>query len=201
MKNTLSRRAFLQSSAIIATVSAASQSLPATPHQETGAPSPIQLGIATYTFRNFTRALMIGYLKLINISDINAKDVQDHLPTKPVDEAFALADYSVAGIKLHAAGAINFPTADDDDIRSKFDYCKRAGISIIVASDPAPDILPLIEKFVMQYDIRFAIHNHGPGRSKFFPLPSTSSPPSKTWTRVWAAALTSATPYALALMS
>ena len=59
-------------------------------------------------------------------------------------------------------GAIYFPKDEDDDIRSKFEYCKRAGITVIVAGDPAPDTLPRIEKFVKEYDIRFAIHNHGP---------------------------------------
>ena len=33
---------------------------------------------------------------------------------------------------------------------------------MIVAGDPAPEILPRIEKFVKEYDMQFAIHNHGP---------------------------------------
>jgi sugar phosphate isomerase/epimerase len=77
-------------------------------------------------------------------------------------EAAALADYVAAGIKLHAAGTIYFPKDEDADIRSKFEYCKRAGIGVIVAGDPAPETLPRIEKFVKEYDIRIAIHNHGP---------------------------------------
>ena len=40
--------------------------------------------------------------------DLNAKDVKDHLPTDPQEEAAAVADYSAAGIKLHAAGTIYF---------------------------------------------------------------------------------------------
>jgi sugar phosphate isomerase/epimerase len=93
---------------------------------------------------------------------LNAKDVKDHLPTDTQQEAAALADYAAAGIKLHAAGTIYFPKDEDADIRSKFEYCKRAGIGVIVAGDPAPETLPRIEKFVKEYDIRFAIHNHGP---------------------------------------
>jgi sugar phosphate isomerase/epimerase len=101
-------------------------------------------------------------MKQLNLSALNAKDVKDHLPMDPTLEAAALADYAAAGIKLHAAGAIYFPKDEDDDIRSKFDYCKRAGVSVIVAGDPAPEALPRIEKFVKEYDIYFAIHNHGP---------------------------------------
>lgn len=101
-------------------------------------------------------------MKQLNVFELNVKDVKDHLPMNPPEEAAALADYAAAGVKLHAAGAIYFAKDEDVDIRSKFEYCKRAGISVIVAGDPASETLPRIEKFVKQYDIRFAIHNHGP---------------------------------------
>ena len=124
--------------------------------------SPIRLGLASYTFRNFSRAQMIGFMKQLNVFALNAKDVKDHLPMDPQEEAAALADYAAAGIKLHAAGAIYFAKDEDADIRTKFEYCKRAGIGVIVAGDPTPETLPRIEKFVKEYDIRIAIHNHGP---------------------------------------
>jgi len=123
---------------------------------------PIRLGVASYTFRNFSRAKMIGFLKQLNVLALNAKDVKDHLPMDAKEEATALADYAAAGVKLHAAGTIYFPKDEDADIRSKFEYCKRAGIGVIVAGDPTPETLPRIEKFVKEYDIRFAVHNHGP---------------------------------------
>lgn len=137
---------------------------------ETGKPSPIHLGLASYTFRNFTRAQLIGFMKQLNVVDLNVKDAKDQLPTDPTQEAQALADYAAAGIKLHAAGAIYFEKDEDDDIRSQFEYCKRAGINVIVAGDPAPTTLPRIEKFVKEYDIKIAIHNHGP-EDKIYPSP------------------------------
>ena len=72
--------------------------------------------------------------------------------------------------KLHAAGAIYFTKDEDADIRSKFEYCKRAGIGVVVAGDPTPETLPRIEKFAREYDIRIAIHNHGP-EDKLWPSP------------------------------
>jgi sugar phosphate isomerase/epimerase len=164
MKNTLSRRTFIGSSALAAAACATSATIPAfaQPKPAGGDPSPIKLGLASYTFRNFTRAQMIGFMKQLNITPLNAKDAKDHLPMDPAAEAQAVADYMAAGIKLHAAGAIYFPKDEDDDIRSKFEYCKRANIGVIVAGDPTPETLPRIEKFVKEYDIRLAIHNHGP---------------------------------------
>ena len=164
MKNTLSRRNFVRSGALVAAALAASKDVfaSAAGRAPAGEGSAIQLGVASYTFRNFNRAQMIGFLKQLNVPALNAKDVKDHLPMEAQAEAAALADYAAAGIKLHAAGTIYFPKDEDADIRSKFEYCKRAGIGVIVAGDPAPETLPRIEKFVKEYDIRFALHNHGP---------------------------------------
>jgi sugar phosphate isomerase/epimerase len=160
MKMILSRRDFVRSGALAAGACATSTRVLAAPTMEVA--SPVRLGLASYTFRNFDRAQLIGFMKQLNVSELNAKDVKDHLPMDPTEEAKALEDYHAAGIQLHAAGAIYFTKDDDADIRSKFEYCKRAAIPVIVAGDPAPEVLPRIEKFVKEYDIRFAIHNHGP---------------------------------------
>ncbi len=172
MKQTFSRRTFVQSGALIAAACATSNAVRtfAQPSSAEGKPSPVHLGLASYTFRNFTRAQLIGFMKQLNVTDLNVKDAKDHLPMDPQEEAKALADYAAAGIKLHAAGAIYFRQDEDADIRNKFDYCKRAGISVIVAGDPTPETLPRIEKFVKEYDIRIAIHNHGP-EDKVWPSP------------------------------
>jgi sugar phosphate isomerase/epimerase len=162
MKNSLTRRNFLQSSSL----AVAACALPAVSYAQHAAAMPsvpaIKLGLASYTFRNFNRSQMIGFMKQLRLTELNAKDTKDHLPLDPALESAALADYAAAGIHVHAAGAIYFPKDEDEDIRSKFEYCKRAGISVIVAGDPTPESLPRIEKFVREYNIRFAIHNHGP---------------------------------------
>jgi sugar phosphate isomerase/epimerase len=163
-KVAVSRRDFVRSGAAVAAASIASKNVLGLAQAQASADetSPIRLGLASYTFRNFSRAQLIGFMKQLNVSELNAKDVKDHLPVDPKEEAAALADYAAAGIKLHAAGAIYFTKDEDADIRPKFEYCKRAGIGVIVAGDPTPENLPRIEKFVKEYDIRIAIHNHGP---------------------------------------
>jgi sugar phosphate isomerase/epimerase len=164
MKSRFSRRDFIRSGTLAAAAFAASSDAFALAQElPTGVQaSPVRLGLASYTFRNFSRAQMIGFMKQLKVFALNAKDVKDHLPIDPQEEATALADYAAAGIRLHAAGAIYFANGEDADIRSKFEYCKRAGIAVIVAGDPAPESLPRIEKFVTEFDIRVAIHNHGP---------------------------------------
>src|SRR5579863_4967872 len=178
MRNGFSRRRFLGAGAAAAAVagvgilpmlgSAAAAGAETTPTP--GKYSPLSLGLASYTFRDFSRAELIGYLKQLKVSNLNCKDVKDHLPMGPALEAQALADYAAAGIKPHAAGTISFPASDESDIRAKFEYAKRAGIRVIVAGDPVASALPIIEKFVREYDIRIAIHNHGP-EDKLYPSP------------------------------
>ena len=170
--STVSRRDFIRSSALASAAFAAPSGVLATTQTRSSAEeaAPIRLGLASYTFRNFGRTQMIGFMRQLNVFALNAKDVKDHLPMDAQQEAAALADYAAAGIKLHAAGAIYFAKDEDSDIRTKFEYCKRAGIGVIVAGDPTLETLPRIEKFVKEYDFRVAIHNHGP-EDKLWPSP------------------------------
>ena len=161
-----SRRDFVRSGALVAAAVAVSNDVSALVLEAL----PIRLGLASYTFRNFSRTQLIAFMKQLNVLALNAKDVKDHLPINAQEESAALADYAAAGIKLHAAGAIYFAKDEDADIRSKFEYCKRAGIDVVVAGDPTPETLPRIEKFVQEYDIRIAIHNHGP-EDRIWPSP------------------------------
>ena len=164
MKQDVNRRNFLRSGTLAAAALAVSRATPAAaaPPLVADKPSPIHLGVASYTFRSFPRAKMIEFMKQLKLTALNAKDVKDHLPMDPTAEAAALADYAAAGIQLHAMGTVYFPKNEEADVRSKFEYAKRAGVRVIVAGDPELETLPLIEKMVKEYDIRFAIHNHGP---------------------------------------
>jgi sugar phosphate isomerase/epimerase len=170
LKKELSRREFVRLGAVAAAGMAAPEAIFGAAKAEAAATSGIRLGIASYTFRNFLRTEMIGFLKEVRVADMNLKDTKDHLPMDAVAEIKALGDYVSAGIKLHAAGTIYFDKDEDADIRAKFEYAKRAGIGVIVAGDPAPTTLPRIEKFVKEYDIKFALHNHGP-EDKLWPSP------------------------------
>src|ERR1700686_4213945 len=110
IKNSVSRRDFVRSGALVAAAFAAFKETLAVAADRVPADegSPIRLGVASYTFRNFSRTQMIGFLKQLNVLALNAKDVKDHLPMDPQEQAAALAGYPPAGIKLHPAGAFYF---------------------------------------------------------------------------------------------
>jgi sugar phosphate isomerase/epimerase len=155
---------------------------------------PIRLGIASYTFRSFPDpAKLIGFMHQLKTPLLNLKSV--HLPMTsldlvaaqpktppqpaqapvpptliPLDQVAAqAAAYRAAGFILTADGNITFDKDDDADIRPKFEYLKAAGIPIAVCA-PTHANLPRLEKFVKEYNIKLAIHNHGP-EDKNFPSP------------------------------
>src|ERR1700722_20333964 len=123
MKSTFTRRDLLRSGALATAALAAPSVLMSLAQAQTSADQAprLRLGLASYTFRNFTRAQAIAFMKQLNVSELSAKDIKDHLPTDAQQEAAPLADYAAAGIKLHAAGAIYFPKDEDADIRAKFE--------------------------------------------------------------------------------
>jgi Xylose isomerase-like TIM barrel len=132
------------------------------------AASPIRLGIASYTFRKFDDAHLLDFMKQLKTPYLNLKDA--HLKMGPPAQVAAeAAAYRDAGFQLNAAGNVTFDKDDDTDIRAKFEYIKAAGIPIIVCA-PTHQNLPRLEKFVKEYDLKLAIHNHGP-EDKNFPSP------------------------------
>ena len=162
-----SRRDFLCGSALAAAAAALVNNsivLGATPP----ASSPIRLGVASYSFRKFGRDDVIRFMKQLDTPYLNVKDA--HLPITTPEQIRQAADaYAAAGIKVTAAGTIYFTEDNDEDMRRKFEYCRVAGIPLIIAG-PTPVTLPRLEKFVKEYDIKIAIHNHGP-EDKYFPSP------------------------------
>jgi sugar phosphate isomerase/epimerase len=94
-----------------------------------------------------------------------------HLPyeASPAEIDAARREIEAAGLQIVGGGMITFETDTDDGVRKYFDYAKAAGMPLIVGTCK-PGVLPRIERFVKQYDIKLAIHNHGP-EDENFPSP------------------------------
>jgi len=168
MNSTIGRRNFLRSTAAMAAGALLQPGLLASRGTEPYKAIPIRLGVASYSFRRFNRAGVIGFMRQLNTPFLNVKDV--HLPmTTPSAVRQVSSEFTAAGIELTAAGTIYFQKDEDSDMRRKFEYCKLAGIPLMIAG-PTPETLPRLERFVKEYDIKIAIHNHGP-EDKYFPSP------------------------------
>lgn len=127
------------------------------------------LGLASYTLRKFDLDQTLAMTKRVGLTHICLKSF--HLPLDATAEQIAAAAAKVkeAGLDLYGCGVVSMKT--DQDVNQAFDYAKAAGMRTIVAA-PIPDVLPLVNEKVKQFDIEVAIHNHGPG-DKIYPTPES----------------------------
>jgi sugar phosphate isomerase/epimerase len=132
----------------------------------------IKLGVASYSLRKFPRAKAIQITKEIGTPYINIKSF--HLPLESTPEQIdqARKEFEDAGLKIVGGGTIRFEKYDEAEVRHAFEYGKRAGMPLLVVM-PDRDTLPKLEKFVKEYDIKIAVHNHGP-EDKNFPTPQSA---------------------------
>src|SRR5256714_11132207 len=126
----------------------------------------LKLGVASYSLRNFSREQAIEMTKSLGVRYINFKSVHLAYDASPAEIAKARAELAAAGLELVGGGMITFETDTDDGVKKYFDYARAAGMPVIVFTSKA-SVLPRIEKFARQYDIKAAIHNHGPEDPNF----------------------------------
>ncbi len=138
------------------------------------APWGIKLGVATYSLREFKqRPQVIEMLKAIQAPWISIKDVHLAQPPKSTLEQVTAGakEFTDAGFKIMSGGNVDMKETTVDGLRVHFEYAKAAGMPMMVCA-PTHDNIKLIEGLVKEYDIRIAIHNHGP-EDKHFPTPES----------------------------
>jgi inosose dehydratase len=121
----------------------------------------LKVGVATYTFRNLSREQTIRAMERLDLRYVSIKDFHAPFDVGREQRREAGAAFRRAGITPLSCGVWRFP-ADEGRIRAIFDYARDLGVSTVVCQ-PAVAALPLLERVVREYDMRAAIHNHGPG--------------------------------------
>jgi sugar phosphate isomerase/epimerase len=115
--------------------------------------------MAGYTFREFSIEDTIDMMKRTGVNYLSVKDF--HMPMDSTGEQInsVISRYMEAGIEVYTVGVVYMKS--EEEVSRAFEYAKMAGVKMIVG---APDykLLPFVEKKVKQYDIKLAIHNHGP---------------------------------------
>lgn len=165
-----SRRKFIQTSAIALS---ASSLLPFSGAANTLQRKSIlkkeflQTGMAGYSFVNYNIDQTIAIMNRTGINNISVKDF--HLPLnssqQTIDEV--MGKFKKGGIQVYTVGVIYMKT--EAEVDRAFDYAKRVGVNLIIGV-PGYDLLTYTEKKVKEYNIRIAIHNHGP-EDKLYPGP------------------------------
>lgn len=162
--NMSTRRTFLTGAAALAAA-------PALSAASTTAAGDLKIGVATYSLRKLSRAQALDALKALHVEYVSVKEM--HLPYKatPEDLAAGRKEFEAAGLKILSGGNNSINKDTDEDVEFFFKYAKACGMPMLVIA-PTAITLPRVEKFVKQYDIRVAVHNHGP-EDKHFPTPQS----------------------------
>lgn len=165
----LNRRRFLQTgllgSTAIAAANFTTDSFAALTKPQGDPFHGLKVGLTSYTWRKFPLDQAIAMTKQVGVKYISLKDV--HLPLKSTPEQCQEVHKKIedAGLTLMGGGVIYFKN-NDAEIRNIFEYAKAAGMATIVCS-PDPDALDAAEKMVKEYNLKIAIHNHGPSDKKY----------------------------------
>ncbi|SRR5581483_2931782 len=130
-----------------------------------------KLGVASYSLRELQRGFAIRCIKQLNTPYISVKEFHLPLYASREDLEKGRQEFEKAGLQIMSGGNIAFPSDDPEDIRRRFEYAKTCGMPMMVCA-PTHKNLATIEKFVKEYNIRIAIHNHGP-EDRNFPTPAS----------------------------
>ena len=156
---------------------------------------PFKLGMAGYTYYNFTLDETLDALEKFDVHGICAKDRHFPLDATPAELKTLIARCRDRGVEIYGAGPLNIGSTDE--AKKVFDYAAALGVKTVVGVPwkPAEDgstawgkrrasreLCEFTSKLCAEYDIRCAIHNHG--RNPRTGSPALYGAPCDTWEMV-----------------
>src|SRR5262244_2660280 len=162
-----SRREMIKSSVLAAgALPSITSSASATIHREGDDPwRGLRVGVASYTLRKMPLEAAIKAIQRVGLKYVSIKDF--HLPlNSTLEQRRAVAQkFKDAGITPLSCGNVSMEN-NEGNIRQAFEYARDIGLPTIVCS-PHPDSMPILDRMVKEFNIRLAIHNHGPEDQRF----------------------------------
>lgn len=130
----------------------------------------LNLGMASYTFRKFSLEDTLAMTKRLGLKRIALKSF--HLPLEATDEEINAAAEKVrsAGLDLYGCGVVYMQ--NEDEVSRAFHYAATAKMKVIIGA-PNLALLEMVNKMVSKYNIKLAIHNHGPD-DEHYPTPESA---------------------------
>ncbi len=111
-------------------------------------------------------------LKELGVRYLSVKEF--HLPYNDPPEVLAQGrrQFNGGGLQILSGGVVVTREEDQAALDRYFQYAKACGMPMLVMM-PSARQLPRIERLVQEYNIRVAVHNHGP-EDKNFPTPESA---------------------------
>jgi sugar phosphate isomerase/epimerase len=131
----------------------------------------LKVGVATYTFREFPIEQTIKSIQRVGLKYVSVKNVKNHidLSHSPEERKQRAQMLREAGLLPLSVGNVSL-RGSEAEIRRGFEFARDVGVPTIVCA-PRRDAIPLLDQLVKQFDLRLAIHNHGPEDKGYFPSP------------------------------
>ncbi len=131
----------------------------------------LKFGVATYTLRELPIEEAIKGIQRVGLKYVSIKNVKNHVDvTHAIEERKRRVQmFRDAGLIPLSVGNVSMRQGEEE-IRKAFEYARDIGVPTIVCA-PNHEAIPVLDKMVKEFDIRLAIHNHGPEDKGFFPSP------------------------------
>ena len=128
----------------------------------------LRVGVATYSLRKFTYDQVLQDMKLFQVHYMSIKSFHLPLDSTPAQIREARQRAEDIGVKIPSCGVIYLK--DNDAIMTQaLEYGTHLGVETIVVGMNA-EMLPRLNRLIKNYDVKIAIHNHGP-HDPLFPSP------------------------------
>lgn len=169
----LSRRTLIKTAMLAAAAVPLMEQVPAKPdvamgNKKTDPWHGLNVGVASYTFRKLPLDATLKAIQRVGLRYMSIKDFHLSLKSTPEERRAVAQKIKDAGITPMSCGNITMQN-EESNVRAAFEYARDAGVPTIVCS-PHPDSMPILDKMVKEFNIKLAIHNHGP-EDKRFPSP------------------------------
>ena len=168
MSDGMTRRGFIGAAAATPFLAVEADSRPRTRRANSDPWAGLRAGVASYTLRKLPLEEAIKAIQRVGLNHVSVKDFHLPLNSSAEQRREVARKFKEAGITPLSCGNITMQN-DEANIRQAFEYARDAGIPTIVCS-PHPDSMPILDRMVKEFDIKIAIHNHGP-EDRRFPSP------------------------------
>lgn len=122
--------------------------------------APLKVGVHSFSLREFSLPDAVRIAKELGVKYMSLNPKHLALDSTPEQRAEAKRLLAEAGITLMGVGVVGFK-ADEAAARKTFAFARDMNLRVI-AGNPDPDSLGLLDKLVEEFNIPVGIHNHGP---------------------------------------
>ena len=175
----ITRRSFFRETGLglaAATAAPALFTVSAQAQQAAGGKDPFFIAIAGYTFNKFKLEQTLEMMKKVDVQYLCIKDF--HLPLNSTEEQIAVFHETCKSFGVTGYGVGPIYMGSVDEAKRAFAYAKRVGVKVVVGVPfemkdnkrvSSVALLSAIDGLVKEYDMKYAIHNHGPDMPDLFP--------------------------------